>query len=46
MEYFGMIGMSLGTLGFIYGLNAMNSVASLAKRLKEAGVLGPEDAAC
>ena len=30
-------------MGFIYALNAMNSVSSLEKRLKEAGVLGPEE---
>ena len=43
MEAFGIIGMSLGTMGFIFALNAMNSVASLEKRLKEAGVLEPEE---
>jgi hypothetical protein len=40
MEAFGIIGMSLGAMGFIYALNAMNAVSSLEKRLKEAGVLG------
>lgn len=41
MEAFGIIGMSLGTLGFIYGINAMNAVSSLEKRLREAGLLEP-----
>ena len=43
MEAFGIVGMSLGTMGFIFGINAMNSIASLEKRLKEAGVLEPEE---
>ena len=45
MVSFGIVGMSFGFLGFILALNAMNLVASLEKRLKEAGVLGPEEKA-
>jgi len=33
----------MGTMGFIYGLNAMNAMCSLEKRLREAGVLAPEE---
>lgn len=39
MEVFGIIGMSMGTMGFIFALNAMNGVAALKKELKDAGVL-------
>jgi hypothetical protein len=39
MEAFGIIGMPMGTLGFIFALNAANSVSQLEKRLIEAGVL-------
>ena len=39
MEAFGIIGMSMGVLGFIFGMNAMNKVSALEKRLEEAGVL-------
>ncbi len=42
VEVFGIIGMSMGTMGFIFGINAMNSVAALKKQLKEAGVLTEE----
>ena len=39
MEAFGIIGMSLGSTGFVFALVAFNQVAALEKRLKEAGVL-------
>lgn len=39
MEAFGIIGMSLGTLGFIYGMNSMARIGRLTKKLKEKGVL-------
>ena len=42
MEAFGIIGMSMGTMGFIFGMNAMNQVSKLEKQLKEAGLL-PEE---
>ena len=42
MEVFGIIGMSMGTMGFIFGINAMKSVAALKKQLKESGVLTEE----
>ena len=43
MEAFGIIGMSFGSMGFIFALNAMNSIAALEKRLKEAGVFDRKD---
>ena len=43
MEVFGIIGMSFGTMGFIFALNALDSISKLEKRLKEAGVLDRED---
>jgi hypothetical protein len=39
MEAFGIIGMSLGTLGFIYGMNSMARIGRLTKKLMEKGVL-------
>ena len=39
MEYFGIIGMSLGTMGFIFSLNALGQIAKLEKQLKEIGIL-------
>ncbi len=39
MEAFGIIGMSMGTLGFIFSLNAMAKISELEKQLKEAGLL-------
>ena len=32
-------GMSLGTMGFIFGMNALTKVDKLEKKLKEPGVL-------
>ena len=37
MEAFGIIGMSLGTLGFIYGMNSMARIGRLTKKLKKKG---------
>ena len=49
MEVFGIIGLSMGTLGFVYGLGAQNEVAklrkeheALKKELKESGVIKEE----
>ena len=39
MEAFGIIGMSLGTLGFVFATNAMSRIDSLEKKLKKLGVL-------
>ena len=39
MEAFGIIGMSMGSMGFIFALNALNQVSKLEKDLREAGVL-------
>jgi hypothetical protein len=39
MEAFGIIGMSMGTMGFIFALNALNKVAALEKELKDSGIL-------
>jgi len=39
---FGMSGLSFGIMGFIFGLNAMNQVSSLGKKLKEKGILDDE----
>lgn len=32
---FGVMGMSLGTMGFVFGLVAFNKVAHLEKKIKE-----------
>ena len=42
MEVFGIIGMSFGTMGFIFAMNALSKIAKLEKQLKEAGVLDRE----
>ena len=39
MEVFGIIGMTLGTMGFIFAMNALARIGKLEKQLKEAGVL-------
>jgi hypothetical protein len=39
MEAFGIIGMSLGTMGFIFALNALTKIAKLEKQLKGKGIL-------
>ena len=40
MEAFGIIGMTLGTMGFIFSMNALARIAKLEKQLKETGILG------
>ncbi len=39
METFGIVGMSLGTMGFIFAMSALAKISKLEKQLKEAGVL-------
>ena len=39
MEVFGMLGMSLGTMGFVFGLIAFVRIEKLTKTLKEKGML-------
>lgn len=42
MEAFGIIGMSLGSVGFIFALTALAKIARLEKQLIETGVLDKE----
>ncbi len=42
MEAFGIIGMSMGTIGFIFSMSALAKIAALEKQLKESGVLDKE----
>ena len=42
MEVFGMVGMSFGTMGFIFALNALAKISKLEKQLTETGVLDKE----
>lgn len=39
MEAFGIIGMSMGVMGFIFGIIAYSRIDALEKKLKEKGVL-------
>ena len=39
MEAFGVIGMSMGTLGFVFALSALDQIKKLEKRLKDSNVL-------
>ena len=39
MEVFGIVGMSMGTMGFIFALSALDQIKKLECRLKESGVL-------
>ncbi|WP_281284228.1 hypothetical protein [Exilibacterium tricleocarpae] len=39
MDVFGILGMSLGTIGFIFALHALNKISALEKQLREQGVL-------
>ena len=45
MEPFGIIGFSLGTMGFIFAMSALARVSKLEKQLKGSGALddGPSD---
>ena len=43
MEAFGIIGMSMGTMGFIFALSAMSKVNELEKQLRAHGMLGKQD---
>ncbi len=42
MEVFGIIGMSFGSMGFIFALNALAKISKLEKQLTEKGVLDKE----
>ena len=42
METFGIIGMSFGSMGFIFAISALSRIAKLEKQLKEKGVLDKE----
>jgi len=39
MEVLGLIGMSIGTMGFIFSMAALVRISALEKRLKELKVL-------
>ena len=39
MEVFGIIGMSLGTMGFVFGIICLNQMGKLIKTLKEKKIL-------
>ena len=39
MEAFGIIGMSMGSMGFIFGIIAMGRIDKLEKKLKEIKLL-------
>ena len=41
MEVFGIIGMSLGTTGFVFGIICLNQMGKLIKTLKEKKILSP-----
>lgn len=43
MDAFGIIGMSMGTLGFIFALNALDQISKLKKQLRESGTLPQEE---
>ncbi|NNK49419.1 MAG: hypothetical protein HKP01_11135 [Gemmatimonadetes bacterium] len=42
MEAFGIIGISLGAMGFIFGISAFTRLNKLEKQLKATGVLDPD----
>ena len=42
MEAFGIIGMSIGTMGFIFGISVLARISKLERHLKETGVLDQE----
>ena len=39
MEVYGIVGMSMGTMGFIFALSALGQVHKLESRLKVSGAL-------
>lgn len=39
METFGIIGMSFGIMGFVFGMSATARIAKLEKQLRSTGVL-------
>ncbi len=42
MEVLGLIGMSIGTIGFIFSVAALMKISALEHKLKEISVLDPE----
>lgn len=42
MEVFGILGMSLGVMGFIFALSALTKVTALEKQLQQKGLLNEE----
>ena len=42
MEAFGIVGISLGAMGFIFGISAFTRLSKLEKQLKANGVLDPD----
>lgn len=42
METFGTIGMTLGLVGFIFGIAALAKITKLVKELKDKGILDKE----
>ena len=43
MEALGSIGMSMGTMGFIFSIIVLNRISVVEKQLKEAGVINTEN---
>lgn len=39
MEALGIVGMSMGTLGFLFSMSALARITKLEKELKESGLL-------
>ena len=39
MEVFGLMGMSIGSMGFIFGIMCLKKIEKLTKTLKEKGIL-------
>ena len=39
MEVFGFMGMSLGSMGFIFGIMCLEKIEKLTKTLEEKGIL-------
>jgi hypothetical protein len=42
MDTFGIAGFSLGTVGFIFAMVALDKISKLEKQLKETGLLDKE----
>lgn len=46
VEAFGIIGMSMGVMGFIFSLSAIDQVNRLKKQLRELGAIPPCEDDC